>query len=804
MSKKATGKMGINLDNIISILATALYSRDDVALREILSNSTDSLTRKLARLSDDQMGAFQITITSDPHKGTLTILDTGVGMTKDEIEQHLAVIGSSGTKTIRSKIKDPTLLKQLIGQFGIGLLSAFTIAKRVEIETRSVEAGPQDPGFVWRCDGQDRYTLEEKELDLHGTRTKLFIKEDKMNVLSAEYIKKVVSTYCEFLPFPIYNKYKEQLNAIKAPWHKETDEQIVLGDYYGYLERRFEDKMDRPLSVHPLIYRNDRIDIGGILYIPNDPDYFNIQLAVDLYVRGVLVKLDCPQILPKWATFIGGIIDCSALSMVMSREDVMRGDNAFNEFKIILEDQILDFIKKIKQEQRTLRSVLLNYGNEIKMGCRLHKPFFDIIAEDILFQHGEQMTNLHRYTDIARRHEIKDFRDAIYYSTVKDVQSQIQLSRLYRQQNLDIINARSEIDEFIIEAYAKEHNLRTVNVDDEGASQFFTSETGEKWKILEEIFQLSDYPPFIPRISHFKPTDVPAILIKQDLGAKDKKILKKYLDEETLPDDLREFLDTVQDKDPKDTRILYINADNNVIQRLLKVADSDLTLAQITAHEIYHNSLQFSGESLDSHRLQHIYDYHNIFLDAAMSLHTDNIELRDQIENSVSPDETTAPGNGCGTMENFYSVIPGYNSKPRQVFVMMPFRNEHDWIYEDLESVCSELDLTIVRLDQIDVRERITDSIFEKIRESGVLFGILLDNNPNVMYELGLAHAYGKAWQTILLSNDSKQIPFDLKDYQVSNIPEAPKDVRGSYEKWKNIAKNIVEKVESNSFITAD
>lgn len=803
MANETVGKMGINLDNLIKILAKALYSRDDVAIREILSNSIDSLTRKKALLPNSDDSGYRIVIDSNPQSGILAIQDTGVGMTREEIEKYLSVIGNSGTKAMREEIQDPELLKQLIGQFGIGLLSAFTIADRVEIITKSITAGPQDLGYSWTCDGHEEYILKEIPVDFYGTRTNLNINTQKIKVLQMEYIKDVVCTYGEFMPYPILNRWMEQLNAVNAPWHKDT-KQVVIEDYYEYLRRKYGNELDQPLAVHPLRFKDNRMDLGGVLFIPKEREYFNHQLAVDLYVRRVLVRKNCPNILPEWVTFIGGIIDCSGLSMVMSREDVVRGDSAFTDFQRILENQILEFVKTIKSDQRTLRSVLLTHANALKVGCRIYKPLFDIMSDEIYFQCGEEFWNLGTYVERAKRREITDFRDSIFYSTLKDAQAQLQLSRLYRERKLDIINAYTEVDKFIIEAYAHEQGLKLVNVDDEGAGKFFIEERGDRWKILEEIFTLTDYPPFIPKVSRFKPIDVPAILIREELGGKNKETLEQLLADKSLPKQLHDLLKAVEERGAKDTRILYINADNTVIQQLLDVANLNFELAKIAAHEIYHNSLQFSGDTLDSHRLQHIYDFHNIFLNDALALAKETKKMEEQVsilKSAANPDVKSASDHGHQQAQiDMRTIFPDYNTKPKQVFIMMPFRQEHEWIYENfLRQLGQELDLEIVRIDRIDVRGRITDAIFQKILESGVLFALISDNNPNVMYELGLTHAYSKAWQTILLSNDRDKIPFDIKDYKVSKIPETPADAISVYNEWKSTVKGIVSKLLQQS-----
>ena len=278
------GEMKTSFEGLVKLLARNLYSDDDAFVRELVQNAQDSIVKRKLLKPAQISGVIEITIGKDSQ--TITVEDNGAGMTRDEIDKYLSTIGRSGTGELRSSLAEGNrqVAQQLIGQFGIGILSAFVVARRITVETRSVE--DNSAGLRWINDGGQFYTLEECDKSSIGTRVTLYIDEKKHYMTNAQRLRDAVRRYADFIPQRILVQ-GEQANIVDAPWHRlfPTSRERDAA-YAEFIARRFP---DHPVDIIPVDVAEPYI-VQGVLYISDNriPD-INTAGMVDIYQARMFV-----------------------------------------------------------------------------------------------------------------------------------------------------------------------------------------------------------------------------------------------------------------------------------------------------------------------------------------------------------------------------------------------------------------------------------------------------------------------------------------------------------------------------------
>jgi molecular chaperone HtpG len=295
----------IDLQGLIKLLARNLYPTADVFVREMLQNAHDSIQKRQTLQKDNPCkGKIQVKINREA--ATITIADNGVGMTAQEVREYLATIGRSGTAEFRQR-ED---VVALIGQFGIGLLSAFIVADRVVIETQSYQL--EHPTLRWESDGGKTYNLQPIEKKEVGTTVTLHTSKDYRDMLMKNKLQEAIRKYADFLPIGIYlNDDEGPSNTMNAPWHKhyaDAEEELRVRDVKNFVFKRFN---DIALAIIP-INMSEPYPIQGVMYVSE-----NRSLPVgmvDIYQKRMFVMEANRDILPAWAKFIRGVIDSPALT----------------------------------------------------------------------------------------------------------------------------------------------------------------------------------------------------------------------------------------------------------------------------------------------------------------------------------------------------------------------------------------------------------------------------------------------------------------------------------------------------------
>ncbi len=365
----------VDLTGLMTVLGDHLYSTPTVALRELVQNAHDAITRR--KLESTDPFDPRILVRIDRERGTLTVLDSGAGLTRDEVVSFLATVGAGYTRGLRNQ----TAHDELIGYFGLGFLSAFVVSDRIEVRTTSYQRPGE--GWIYRSRDGERYTLEPCEPGPVGSVVELQLKERFRALLEGEEIRALLERFCSLLPLPVFfGSDPVAVNAAPPPWRDPTLAGPALTKARTVFAQRFERRFE-PLCVVPVTPREDS-DLRGLLWVQDARTYGtsdNRNLAV--FVRGMLLDDDARELLPSWAGFVGGVIESSRLTPTASREDLQR-DDVWRRAAAHLTDALIEGLARVaRAEPETWRRVLSRH-NEALLGCALCDPrMMDLLADEL-------------------------------------------------------------------------------------------------------------------------------------------------------------------------------------------------------------------------------------------------------------------------------------------------------------------------------------------------------------------------------------------------------------------------------------
>lgn len=379
----------VDLTGVMRVLGENLYSRPEVVVRELVQNAHDSLTRRRLEAPGETPDApprIRVRGLSGPAtpEPVLEIEDTGAGLTADEIVRYLATVGAGYTRVLRASSQDDAL----IGAFGLGFLSAFIAARTVEVETCSW----QTPGETWvyrSHDGQ-RYTLSPGAPRPVGTCVRLVLRPEHADLADEARLEGIVLHYAGLLPQPIYlGDAETAVNAEPPPWRQPDLPPVRARKLRMALAERFE-RSFKPLCTFEISGAESEsesetgTDARGMLWIQDGLTYGSSDNRnLHVFLRGMLLDDDHRELLPRWAGFVGGVVESNRLTPTASREDLQR-DAVYSATRARLLDALLDGLAALaREEPETWRRVLTRH-NEALLGAAIAEPrLFDLLAEEL-------------------------------------------------------------------------------------------------------------------------------------------------------------------------------------------------------------------------------------------------------------------------------------------------------------------------------------------------------------------------------------------------------------------------------------
>ena len=488
------------VSQLLKLIIHSLYSHKEIFLRELISNSSDALDKlRYLTLTKDDFKSFsfdpKVSIEfQDGDDPTLTITDTGIGMSKKELQDNLGTIARSGTKNFLSKLSgDAKKDSQLIGQFGVGFYSSFMVADRVEVATK--KAGNKE-SWKWVSDGESGFEIKKDVKKDNGTSITLYLNEEGKEFASRWKIESLIKKYSDHIDFPIFLTYSEvdyddegkekgreiktdQVNDAKAFWTRSKSE--LKDKEYKEFYKSFSNDMEDPFDwVH--FRAEGNLEFTILFFMPKkaSPDIFraDYQSGVKLYVNRVFITDDDKELLPPWLRFVKGVIDSSDLPLNVSRE-ILQQNRIMAKIRSNSVKKILDRLKTIAGDKDRYFEFYEQYGRLIKEG----------VYQD--FEHKEALTDLLRFKStkedglVSLREYVDRMREdqkSIYYITG---QNQISLRNsplleMYEKKDIEVLILDDEIDEIIITGVPKYDDKELKSVNRSGASDDFSEDTDKE------------------------------------------------------------------------------------------------------------------------------------------------------------------------------------------------------------------------------------------------------------------------------------------------------------------------------------
>lgn len=479
---KETKQFQTESKQLLNLVINSIYSNKEIFLREIISNASDAIDKYRFLSLKEENGLktkeHKIRITLNKDEKYIEISDDGIGMTKGELETNLGTIAKSGSKEFLSKLKESEDKKDIgiIGQFGVGFYSAFMVAKKVEVLTKSYKS---DEAYMFESDGIETYSIEEAQREESGSTIRIYLKDDteeeKYSTYLDQYvIKNIVKKYSDYIRYPIvmameksrakkdenvneikgeYEKYYEDetLNSMVPLWKKNKSEvsEQELNEYY---KNRFNDYEDPTLSLF--------LDVEGLIcykalvYIPSHAPYNlysdTYEKGLALYAKDVFIKEKCPELVPDYLKFLKGLVDSDDFSLNVSRE-ILQDDKRLHKISDNIEKKVIDGLKDLKNKDYDKYLKFFDtFGANIKFG--IYQSFGskkdllkDLLVYDTLL--SDKKISLEEYKKNA-----KEGQKVIYYAAGKTLESVKLLPQIekYKQSGTDVLLLHENIDEFTL------------------------------------------------------------------------------------------------------------------------------------------------------------------------------------------------------------------------------------------------------------------------------------------------------------------------------------------------------------------
>jgi molecular chaperone HtpG len=734
----------INLPGLLRMLGYNIYAEPEASVREMIQNAHDTCI--IRKTKDKGFTDPRIHISYDKAQKTLTFADNGAGMTEEELHEYLSTIGRGFTELQKKDLREMGVQEALllIGQFGIGLLSAFSVAEKVEIFTRSYQ--PDSPGFRWICEGDIHYTMEPAEVPEPGTRVVLHLSDSSLVLLDDTRLRQAIKKYADFLSVPIFLK-GNQINVCTPPWEEGVSEM----EYTDYIHARYN---LYPLDMIPF-KSPDPPHIDGLLFVPMIP----FELArdfgeVDVYISRMFVKAGDKELLPAWARFVKGVINSPALTPTVSRDELVRDEN-YHFIRALLGEIILKRLAYLQeQDPRKLDLVVGAYNNTIKARSLEDDEFFDRICDLVRVSTSSGHMSMKEY--------LVKSEGVIYYFSERGTATQHKL--LFAHKGLPVIDASWGMEEEFLEKYAERKGVKLERLEADSGIIFKVPETvDEKWQALERQFKLQVHKE--ARAVAFEPSTVPAVLVAKPIERGDKQLAQVEAMGQELgfsSDQIRQmFQQLAQGKIERaagEDTILHLNTTNPLMQQLRDMNRNETFHLALTA--IYNNAMMFAHHYVSPENAEVIFATNN----AAISAMIRNVRALEEVQGANARMEIE-----LGELKRKMPQVR--LSEHRSCFFAFDYNIEENYeLMEQLQQYFLERGFGIEVIAPVKGMHdlNILKSMYDQLHM--VHFGLaeITGNNPNVFYEAGLLKGLGKPVILLKKKGAEGKVPFDVfSDYRI-------------------------------------
>ena len=580
---------------LLNLMIHSIYTNKEIFLRELISNANDAIDKlKFQSLTNNELlkgdDKFKIEISVDKDNGTLTIKDNGIGMTYDEVDENIGTIAKSGSKVFKEQLEAAKKADiDIIGQFGVGFYSAFIVADKVTLETRSPYS---ENGVRWVSSGDGNYEIEEISKENRGTEITLHLKdgEEYSEFLEEWKIKDLVKKYSNYIRYKIYLK-DEVINSTKPIWKRDKKE-LKDEDYNEFYKATFHDWND------PLFYINlkvqGNIEYNALLFIPKKLpfDYYtkNFKRGLQLYTKNVFIMEKCEDLIPEYFNFISGLVDCDSLSLNISRE-ILQQNNELQAISKNLEKKIISELEKVlKNDREKYIEFWKEFGRSIKGGVQDMFGMNKEKLQDLLIfisSHDDKYTTLKEYVD--RMGETKE----ILYVPAESIDAVKALPKMekLKEQGREVLILTDKIDEFtlmVMRDYSGKE-FKSIN-----SSDFKLSDDKEK---EEEVKKIADEnKTLIEKAKEFLKDKVNEVELSNNIGNSASSLLAKGGLSLEMEKTLSEM--TNNNDAPKAEKILAINPEHVLFDKLKAAEGTDNFNKLVDI--LYNQALLLEGFSIEN------------------------------------------------------------------------------------------------------------------------------------------------------------------------------------------------------------
>ena len=585
---------------LLDLMINSIYSNKEVFLRELISNASDAIDKRRfeALNSDGKIKLVEkpeIWIIPNKEEKSLTIKDDGIGMDKDELINNIGTIARSGSKEFVEKIKNAKENENIdiIGQFGVGFYSAFMVAKKIVIETRSTHS---EQGYRFESDGSESYTIEEISKDDIGTSIKLYLKDDDEDekydsFLDFYTISYLVEKYSNYVRYPIKmnqvekvnkkdengkdieNEYEEkieekQLNSMIPLW-KKNKKDVKDEELNEFYKNNFHDYQDPLFSL--FLNVEGMISYQGLIYVPSrirNEVYNRDEAGLNLYAKNVFIMDKCKDLLPHYLYFLEGVVDSSDLNLNISREMLQENKNII-KIKNNIENKFISSLKELKDNDKDkFKKIFDLFGINLKYGIyESYGSKNDLLKDVIVFKslnHNDDYIDLKTYVS-----EMKENQKNIYFACSSSLEEAKLLPEIerFKKEGIDVLLCDKNVDEFTLRTLKEydKHEFKSV-------SEFNENDLSEEEKSKIETLNAT----------HKRELDE----LKEALKGKvvEVKFSTKLVDspvaivsKDGLSLNMEKILNNIEGNENKinSEKILEINPDHEIFKKLTTIKDEE-------------------------------------------------------------------------------------------------------------------------------------------------------------------------------------------------------------------------------------
>lgn len=602
---------------LLDLMINSIYTHKEIFLRELISNASDAIDKLcFIALTDDKLNMsredFKIFIKPDKENRTLTITDNGIGMDKDDLENNLGTIASSGSYKFKQEMDEKQDDIDIIGQFGVGFYSAFMVAKKITVVTKKYGC---DTAYKWESDGADGYEITETERDEIGTTIVLEIKdntdEENYDEFLEQYrIQGLIKKYSDYIRYPImmdmthsrvkegtkdsdkpeYEDYTETetLNSMLPIWQRAKKD-VKQEEYDNFYREKFM-AMDKPLRTIVTSVEGV-VTYKALLFIPSQApyDYYTKEYkkGLQLYSSGVLIMDNCEELLPEHFRFVKGIVDSADLSLNISRE-MLQHDRHLITIAQNIEKKIKNELTSMLANDRENYEKFFNaFGRQLKYGVASDYGMHKEELQDLLMYYSsteKKLVTLSEYVD-----RMKEDQKFIYFAVGENISSidNLPQTELLRSKGYEILYCTEEIDEFSLQTLMqyKDKKFCSATNDDLGIEN---DENKEEEKDSSAILTF----------------------VKETLGDKVSEVVasKKLVSHPVcltakggISFEMEKYFNAVQpDSGMKAQRVLELNMNHSAVKAMESAVQTDIEKAKKYAELLYDQALLIAGLPIEN------------------------------------------------------------------------------------------------------------------------------------------------------------------------------------------------------------